>query len=91
MNVVSIENYRPNDPKDLGKSPVMITLCAPSFAIDDVPIGLTINIRVENGDFRGILDTIKDNGGIWTTVDDDTIWFLPWPPAAVRITMLRDN
>ena len=49
--------------------------------------GKTLNIcvRVEDGDVKGILQVVQDNGGIAQTDGSGIIYFLPWPCAAVEI------
>jgi hypothetical protein len=48
---------------------------------------LIINVIVEDGDFLGMLEEVKTNGGIWgQSEDEEAIFhFLPWPCARVEI------
>ncbi len=51
---------------------------------------LSVTVTIEDGDFAGLIATIKDFGGIFIPPEEGqsgvTSWFLPWPCAAVRIS-----
>lgn len=51
---------------------------------------LSLTVTVDDGDFLGILETVKAEGGSFLPDADGASggWFLPWPPAAIRIESL---
>ena len=89
-NVVKIDDYRAPQPR----GPCEITFIGFPFV---TPEGeeqkVTLTISVQNGDFEGIIDVIKENGGAWLPSTDggQTFWFLPWPCAAVRVRPLFEG
>lgn len=51
---------------------------------------LSLTVNVEDGDFSGVIAAVRDEGGS-IIPDPDGVsggWFLPWPPAAIRIDTL---
>lgn len=42
-------------------------------------------VRVEDGDALGIINAVKEDGGLLWKDDDGTFFYLPWPCAAVEI------
>lgn len=46
---------------------------------------LAITINVENGEFQGVLDRVKEQGVGGVICDDGAYRFLPWPPAVIEI------
>ena len=60
-----------------------ITFHTPLFRKEGEDMGVSITIEVENGDVAGILQTIKENGGVW---NPDGSSFIPYPCACVEVT-----
>lgn len=38
-------------------------------------------------DFTGIIEAVKAKGGIYCFRDNGTVWWRPWPPSAVEISL----
>ncbi len=54
----------------------------------------TITFRVTidaKGDFREIIDTVKQAGGLWQKDDFGGDWFLGWPPMAILVASVSDH
>ena len=88
-NIVDFNEYRANGiDRDL-IGPVTVTLIPPRYRVSDGHEGsLSISITVENGDYQGVIDAIRENGGMYSIKPDQNgdFWFLPWPPAVVRLS-----
>ncbi|HXC55488.1 MAG TPA: hypothetical protein VNU97_09345 [Rhizomicrobium sp.] len=84
-NVVNLEDYRA--PKQSG--PCIVAFVGFDF---ETPEGrkmrLTRTFKIADGDFVGAIEAVKQNGGVYFPSQDGgkTVWFLPWPCAAVRIS-----
>lgn len=54
---------------------------------DELGIEKTANVvvKIENGDFQGIIDSVKEQGGIWGVYENGGGFFMPWPCAFVEI------
>jgi hypothetical protein len=87
-SVVNIADYRPQK----SSAPCVVTFIGFTF---DLPEGgklrLTRSFEIENGDFEGAIEAVKERGGIYVPSQDGgaTVWFLPWPCAAVRISTVE--
>jgi hypothetical protein len=46
---------------------------------------LNVSLTVPSGDYAGAIKEIKNLGGMYLSLSDKEIWFLPWPCAAVRV------
>jgi hypothetical protein len=81
MTVINLADHRP--PKN--NSPCRLTFFGSSFEAGNSNI--TWSITIEDGDYVGVIEAVKQNGGIYAASQDrgKTYWFLPWPCAAVRI------
>lgn len=83
--VVNIEDYRA--PRRSG--PCIVWFLGFDF---ETPEGkrsrLNWSVRIEDGDFEGVIEAVKQLGGAYLPSQDGgkTVWFLPWPCAAVRIS-----
>lgn len=42
-------------------------------------------IRAKNGDFEGVVNAIKDEGGTLQMTGESRFVFLPWPPSYIDI------
>lgn len=82
-NVISIDDHRPAG----FAGPAEVTFFGFRFEGDDGETRqLNMIVNVENGDFEGIISAVRENGGWYVENEDEgTAWFLPWPPAAVRV------
>ena len=49
---------------------------------------LTYSVSVDDGDYQGIIDAVRDSGGTLIPSGDGSHWFFPWPPAAIKIEHL---
>lgn len=68
-------------------SPCVITLYYPPF-VDDSGTTQTHNaaIVVEDGDWQGMLDAIRDQGGAYNAEPrNGKLWIFPWPPSAISL------
>lgn len=46
----------------------------------------SVNIHVENGDILGILNIVKEDGGIWgKNKETGVIYFIPYPCAIITV------
>ena len=43
----------------------------------------TLVDEIGTEDVDKAISHIRDEGGIWVT-DEDGVWFMPWPPAAIE-------
>lgn len=85
MTVVNIDDYRAA-PDQTG--PVMVTFIGCPFKAPEGTDGtLSISVTVGDGDFNGVIDAVRELGGMYSPTADNNgdFWFLPWPPAAVRV------
>ena len=81
-NIVNLEDHRPQPV--IG--PVEVSFFGIPFEIDGEQQQLTLSVIVENGDFQGAIDSMRDNGGLYVEGDPSGAgWYLPWPCAAVRV------
>ena len=48
-----------------------------------------ICIIVEDGNYKGIIQSAIDLGGIWGSTDEVECFFLPWPCAYVEIVAVE--
>jgi hypothetical protein len=90
MNVINIDDYRA--PKEIEGQPCTVTFLGFAFKTPEGVEGrLNLSITIDNGDFAGIIKTLKEQGGAYLPSEDGgkTHWFLPWPCAAVRICPVR--
>jgi hypothetical protein len=63
--------------------PRKITFYSPYFSKDTQRAGSTsLTVTLDNGDVLGVLDMVKENGGIW---NEAVTTFIPWPCAYVEI------
>lgn len=46
---------------------------------------LSLTVEVEDGDYQGIIDAVRKDGGSLIPQGDGLFWFMPWPPAAIKI------
>jgi hypothetical protein len=87
MSVVNLDDYRA-PPTDLG--PFTVTFTGFPFR---TPEGredrLTVNITLQHGTPDEVISIVKEMGGIYLSPQNegDPFWFLPWPCAAVRISV----
>lgn len=85
MTVVNIDDYRAT-PDQTG--PVTITFIGYPFKAPEGADGsLSYSVTVADGDFSTVIEAVREFGGIYIPAADKNgdFWFLPWPPAAVRI------
>jgi hypothetical protein len=83
-NIVDLDEHRF---KDMMQG-VALTVVGPPFEIEGVPMSLTWNMEVRNGDYGGSIEEIRKAGGIYIKrkPSDVVTWFLPWSNiAAIRI------
>jgi hypothetical protein len=90
MTVINIADYRPPEKMGGGTgTPCTITFMGFNFW---TPEGeqkrLSVSIDLGDGDFEGMIDYVRQQGGIYlpTPEEDANSWFLPWPCAAVRVS-----
>ena len=58
---------------------------------DEEDRSLVYTVEVEDGDYQGIIDTVREDGGTYLVHEDGSVWFMPWPPAAIRVTPLSSD
>lgn len=46
---------------------------------------ITIQVRVENGDVVGIVNSVQESGGIGKLFEDGSYYFIPWPCGVIEI------
>jgi hypothetical protein len=48
---------------------------------------LTLSVTIQDGDFQGVIDAFKENGGAWLPDEfgEDAVWWMPWPCAAIKV------
>lgn len=51
---------------------------------------ITLNVRVEDGDYEGVLDAAREMGGVWAISPEGEPVFLPWPCACVEVRVLEE-
>ena len=89
-NIVDFNEYRASG---IGRNlvgPVTVTFIPPRHKVTEEHDGsLSISITVENGDYQGVIDVVRENGGMYSIKPDQNgdFWFLPWPPAVVRLSV----
>ena len=83
MEVINLETFRNNKGDQNQRT---ITFRSSEFQ-DNQGNSKTININVTvgDGDVFGILDVVKEEGGIGMVHDDGVYYFIPWPCACVEI------
>jgi hypothetical protein len=85
VKIADLEEYRR---QNQGKG-ARITFHSSRYAtLDGQAATLNVSIEVTNGDAFGVLEVIREEGGIWSRNDDGKIYFLPWPCAAVEVEIL---
>lgn len=64
---------------------VALTVVGHPFEIEGVPMSLTWNMEVRDGDYKGAIEVIRQAGGIYIKRQptDVVTWFLPWSNIAV--------
>ena len=65
-----------------GTTSVAVIFYSPTFDKDDEPQCACVRVEVDDGDVIGLLDVVRDHGGIWL---EETRGFIPWPCAYVEI------
>lgn len=88
MPVVNFEDYRA--PQKSG--PCTVTFLGFAYRTPEGPDGrINLSITVADGDFAGVIEAVKQSGGAYLPSQDGgkTILFLPWPCAAVRISVVQ--
>ena len=65
-----------------GTAPVTVIFFSPTFHKHDEPQCICVRVEVDDGDVIGLLDVVRDHGGIWL---EETPGFIPWPCAYVEI------
>jgi hypothetical protein len=68
--------------------PMKVTFYSAPFT-DEYGTGRTqsVSVTVENGDFLGIIDAVRADGGVVVRDPDlAEAWYIPWPPAAIKVT-----
>ena len=78
----SISNFIKAQINDSEYKPARITFYSSTYFKDNAPATAAITVMVEDGDFLGILEVVKENGGIWS---EDMAVFIPYPCACVEI------
>ncbi len=63
-------------------TPVAVIFYSPTFHREDEPQCACVRVEVDDGDVIGLLDIVRDHGGIWL---EETSGFIPWPCAYVEI------
>ena len=84
-SVVNLDDYRA--PNETG--PFTVTFIGFNFATrEGSQDRLTVNITVQQGNPSEIIESVRDQGGIYLPpqAGEEPFWFLPWPCAAVRIS-----
>ncbi|HEX3429549.1 MAG TPA: hypothetical protein VHT03_01575 [Rhizomicrobium sp.] len=65
---------------------VIVTFCSSSFVFgSDNPQTLSPHYEVAAGKALELIEEARRLGGVWLPAENDRLWFLPWPPAAVCI------
>lgn len=81
-DVIELEDYRPKNVSGA----VDVTFFGVAFENEEGERRqLTLKIHVEDGDYEGIIATVRDNGGWYVRNEGEPAWFMPWPCAAVRV------
>jgi hypothetical protein len=82
MNVISLNDYRPDKPV-----PCVITLYGVPFNLPTgQPVQPRLDVQVPDGDFRSMIKQIQETGGFLLVQPDGGGLFCPWPPAAIHIS-----
>lgn len=88
-DIVNIDDFRPEG----STGPAEVSFIGFRFEQEDGETQrLQVNVVVANGDFEGIINAVRENGGIYVQPnegEDVAAWFLPWPCAAVRVKPAR--
>lgn len=85
MEIVNLDQFRQRRERDSAR-PRVITFRSAQCADDKNNVKAhNISVRIADGDALGILEAVKDHGGIGCLADDGTYYFLPWPCACVEI------
>jgi hypothetical protein len=73
------------------ESRVIVTFYSAQFSAgtDDKRETLAPNYEVPASRALELIEEAKRLGGMWLPAEDDRLWFLPWPPAAVSIRPAR--
>jgi len=81
--IINIGDYR----APAHDGPCTVTFIWPDFLVPEgnAKKRFSRTWTIANGDFEGTIEAVKQNGGIYFPVDAGTLWFLPWPCAAVKI------
>jgi len=81
MTVVDLDQYRA---QSSGTEFDVTFMAALTTTPEGQELKLTFTIRTQ--DPLGLIDDAKANGGIFNeSPDDNVLWFIPWPCAAVRV------
>jgi hypothetical protein len=95
MSVINIDDYRePHLAPGVKWGGCAVTFLGFTFTTPEGGQGrLNLTVTCPDGDFAKVIDSFKQNGGIFMPPEDgvETYWYLPWPPAAVRIHAIEEN
>jgi hypothetical protein len=50
---------------------------------------IVLTVTIENGDFQGLIDLVRKDGGLWSSSPEAGVYFLPWPCAFVEVHTLE--
>ena len=82
MSVIELDKHRPKKTTN----PVRVTLYWPTITMDDGRnLANNWSAVVDDGNYDSVIEGVRGSGGVYV-VGNDCRWFLPWPPAAVRIS-----
>jgi hypothetical protein len=51
---------------------------------------IALNITLNDGDFQGLIDVVREKGGWWVLPPEGGAFFLPWPCAFVEVHPLEN-
>lgn len=67
-------------------TPRIVSFHAPTYPDGQgQTVNAVVTVHLGNGDVHGLIEQIKENGGIGGTDDRGVYRFIPWPCAAVEV------
>ncbi|HEX3944937.1 MAG TPA: hypothetical protein VHW69_12695 [Rhizomicrobium sp.] len=80
----------PEEPDDLR---CMLTLFSTTFSPAPAEHrNLQFQIRLMQSEYVSALAKIREDGGVWMNPEKDgSRYFIPWPPAAIKLEFLPEN
>jgi len=84
MDVIDFSAHRKPAADEGG---VELTFFGAAFKNGEQMDQLRVTVPVTDGGVKTAIEKVRELGGIWLPAGHDgTEWFLPWPPAAIRVS-----